>query len=114
MTTRSLSAQGIRAALSSDGRRLALGQEDGAISVVQFSKPEQRRTFPVIPDGEEVAGIRFVPGSRLVVIVGPDEFTALVDTDTGRIVRRFDYGRSRPDAASPSLSGSIARSRTCS
>ena len=82
---------GTRSALSSDGRRLALGQEDGAISVVQLSKPERRRTFPVIPDGEEVTGIRFVPGSRLVVIVGPDEFTALVDTDTGHIVRRFDY-----------------------
>ena len=40
-----------------------------------------------------MTGIRFVPGSRLAVVLGPSEFIALVDTDTGRTVR---IKRARP------------------
>ena len=40
------------AALSSDGRRLAIGQRDGVVSVMDFATPARRREFAVIPDGE--------------------------------------------------------------
>jgi WD40 repeat protein len=92
------------AALSADGKRLALGHDNGAISVVDLEAPDRRRTFAVVPDGEEVIGVRFVPGSRLLVVAGPTLFTALVDTDTGRIIRALD----RPGAEglfTPGVSG---------
>ena len=46
-------------------------------------------------------GIRFVPGSRLAVVLGLDEFIALVDTDTDRTVR-FTEHRDDPDDFAPS------------
>ena len=79
------------AALSPDGRRLALGHEDGAVSVVDLGRPGRERRFAVVPDRGEVNGIRFVPGSRLAVVLGENEFVALVDADTGRTVRRLEY-----------------------
>jgi WD40 repeat protein len=72
--------------------------------VVDLEAPDRRRTFAVVPDGEEVIGVRFVPGSRLLVVAGPTLFTALVDTDTGRIIRALD----RPGAEglfTPGVSG---------
>ena len=44
--------------------------------------PSVRRTFAVVPRRGAVTGIRFVPGSRLAVVLGPGELIALVDTDT--------------------------------
>jgi WD40 repeat protein len=78
------------AALSSDGRRLAIGQRDGAVSVMDFATPARRREFAVIPDGgNEIDGLAFVPGGRLLV-VGSSPYTRLLDTDSGRVVRRLD------------------------
>jgi WD40 repeat protein len=34
-----------------------------------------------------VTGIRFVPGGRLLIVVGPGQFAVLVDTDSGRVLR---------------------------
>ena len=76
-----------QAALSSDGRRLAIGQTDGKVSVLDLAAPGRRRTFPLIPAGDPVTGIRFVPGGKLLIVVGPGQFTMLVDTDTGRVLR---------------------------
>jgi hypothetical protein len=56
---------------------------------VDLDEPGPRRTFAVVPEGEEVTGVRFVPGSRLLIVAGASLFAALVDTDTGRIVRRL-------------------------
>ena len=78
------------AALSEDGRRLVLGHANGTITVVDLSRPGVRRTFAVVPNGGEVNGIRFVPGSRLAIVLGPEELIALVDTDSGRTVRTID------------------------
>jgi len=78
---------GALAALSTDGRRLALGHANGTITVVDLSRPDERRTFPVVPDGNAVTGVRFVPGSRLAIVLGANELVALVDTDSGRVVR---------------------------
>ena len=61
------------AALSADGRRLAIGQQDGRVSVVDVRDPRRRRTFPVVPEGGAVGGIRFVPGGPLAVVTGPGE-----------------------------------------
>jgi WD40 repeat protein/DNA-binding SARP family transcriptional activator len=78
------------AALSSDGRRLAIGQRDGVVSVMDFATPARRREFAVILDGgSEIDGLAFVPGSRLLV-VGSSPYTRLLDTDSGRVVRRLD------------------------
>jgi WD40 repeat protein len=76
-----------QAALSSDGRRLAVGQTDGKVSVVDLTAPGRPRTFPVVPEGDEVTGIRFVPGGPLLIVMGPGQYAALVDTDSGRVLR---------------------------
>ena len=65
---------------------------DGAISVVDLAGPTRRRTFAVVPDGAAPStGIRFVPGSRLAVVLGPGEFIALVDTDTAAPFARIEH-----------------------
>ena len=82
-------------ALSPDGRRLAVGHGDGTISVVDLARPDRIRTFAAVPGRGEIGGIRFVPGGRLAVVLGPSQFVALVDTDTGatrRLRGRFVEG----------------------
>jgi WD40 repeat protein len=71
-------------ALSSDGRRLAVGHDNGTISVVDIGRPGRSRTLAVVPDGGQVVGIRFVPGGRFAVVLGSGESAALVNTDTVR------------------------------
>jgi len=98
---------GALAALSDDGRRLALGHANGTMTIVDLSRPGERRTFTVVPDGNAVTGIRFVPGSRLAIVLGANELVALVDTDSERIVRTIEArpGDESDDAhASPSVS----------
>jgi WD40 repeat protein/DNA-binding SARP family transcriptional activator len=75
---------------SSDGRLIATAQGDGAIAIVDAHTLEPRATFPVVDSGA-VGSIGFVPGSHLVVVGGEpgDGFLALVDADTGRIIRRL-------------------------
>jgi WD40 repeat protein len=75
------------ATMSSDGRLLATGQDDGAVSLVDL-RTLARRPMPVVDTGK-VLGIGFVPGSRLLVVGGPEGFLALVDTRSGRVVRRL-------------------------
>ena len=95
------------AALSSDGRRLAIGQLGGAVSVMDFAEPARRRAFPVIPEGEQIGGLAFVPGSRLLV-VGGSPSTMLLDTDSGRVVGRLDTsGGDRPSIPGPSRDGRL-------
>ena len=88
-----------RVALSADGRRLAIGQRDGAVSVMDFAAPARRRAFRLVPEGDDIGGLAFVPGSRLLVVGGfgqkvseggPSPYTTLLDTDSGRVVRRID------------------------
>jgi WD40 repeat protein len=79
-------------ALSSDGRVIATGQDDGAISIVDARTLERRHTIRVVTTGQ-VLGIGFVPGSHLMVVGGPNGFLALVDTDHGQVVRRLRLTR---------------------
>src|SRR6185436_13686775 len=83
-----------RDALSSDGRLLAHGQGDGAVSLVEMRTLATLATFPVVrgsgvsgPSGVE--GIAFVPGSHLLVVGGLYGSVALVDADRGRLVKRL-------------------------
>jgi WD40 repeat protein/DNA-binding SARP family transcriptional activator len=81
-------------ALSPDGRLIAMGQDDGAISIVDARTLAPRAPFPVVDTGQ-VVGIGFVPGSRLLVVGGPRGFLALVDADSGRVIRRLVGHRGR-------------------
>jgi WD40 repeat protein/DNA-binding SARP family transcriptional activator len=75
-------------ALSSDGRLIASGRGDGAISVVNGQTLTPRNTFAAVTTGA-VNGLAFVPGSHLLVVSGPEGFVALVDADRGRVLRRL-------------------------
>jgi WD40 repeat protein/DNA-binding SARP family transcriptional activator len=77
-----------RYALSSDGRLLAVGQGDGAISVVDAETLQRRTSFPVVRP-PRVLGMAFVPGGHLLVVGGQQGFLALVDADSGRLLRRL-------------------------
>ncbi|MDP9293207.1 MAG: hypothetical protein M3O90_02075, partial [Actinomycetota bacterium] len=83
-----------RYSLSSDGRLLAHGQDDGAISLVDMRTLTRREPFPVVSEsGVEgpsgVEGIAFVPGSHLLVVGGAYGSVALVDADRGQVVKRL-------------------------
>jgi WD40 repeat protein len=75
-------------ALSSDGRLIAMGQEDGAISIVDAHTLAPRRPLPVVTTGQAL-GIGFLPGTHLLVVGGPKGFLALVDVDRREVVRRL-------------------------
>jgi WD40 repeat protein/DNA-binding SARP family transcriptional activator len=77
-----------RYSLSSDGRLLAHGQADGAISLVDMRALTRREPFPVVSDSG-VEGIGFVPGSHLLVVGGSYGSVSLVDADRGRVVERL-------------------------
>ena len=77
-----------RYALSSDGRLLAVGQGDGAVSIVDARTLVRRAQFPVVTP-PRVIGMAFVPGGHLLAVGGPEGFLALVDADSGLTLRRL-------------------------
>jgi WD40 repeat protein len=77
-----------RYSLSSDGRLLAHGQADGAISLVDMRTLTRLGAFLVVR-GSGVEGIGFVPGSHLLVVGGSYGSVALVDADRGQVVKRL-------------------------
>ena len=79
-----------RYALSSDGRLLAHGQADGAISLVDMRTLTALGAFPVVRNSG-VEGIGFVPGSHLLVVGGAYGSVSLVDADRGHVVKQL-YG----------------------
>ncbi len=95
-----------RYALSSDGRLLAVGQGDGAIGVVTADRFARRPPFPVVTP-PPVLGMAFVPGSHLLVVGGPEGFLALVDADTGRVLRRLRGHELEISTPSISADGSL-------
>jgi WD40 repeat protein len=83
-----------RYSLSSDGRLLARGQVDGAVSIVDMRTLRKRDAFPVVKEtGIEgpgsVEGMAFVPGSHLLVVGGSYGSVALVDADRGRVLKQL-------------------------
>ena len=95
-------------ASSSDGRLIAMGQQDGAVSIVDGRTLEPRATFPVVDTGG-ARSIGFVPGSHLLVVGGggEDGFLALVDADSGRVVRRLPGHRGAINVPGISADGSL-------
>jgi WD40 repeat protein/DNA-binding SARP family transcriptional activator len=77
-----------RYSLSSDGRLLAVGQKDGAISIVDLRTLGRREPFRVVTS-PPVGGVAFVPGSHLLAVGDNAGVIALVDADSERVVRRF-------------------------
>ena len=75
-------------ALSPDGRQMAIGQDDGAVSLVDMRTLARSKTIPVVPRGQ-VLGIGFVPHSHLLVVVGQSGFLALVDVQRGTVTTRL-------------------------
>ena len=75
-------------ALSSDGRLIAAGQENGAISIVDARTLKRSDPFPVVTTGQAL-GIGFLPGSHRLVVGGPEGFLAIVDADRGKVLRRL-------------------------
>jgi WD40 repeat protein len=81
---------GFWTSVSSDGRLIAMGQNDGAVSIVDARTLKPRATFPAVPKGP-VSAVGFVPGSHVLVAGSGDEdgYLALVDADSGRVIRRL-------------------------
>ena len=79
-----------RYALSSDGRLLAHGQADGAISLVDMRTLTALGAFPVVRNSG-VEGIGFVSGSHLLIVGGAYGSVSLVDADRGHVVKQL-YG----------------------
>lgn len=80
-------------ALSSDGRLLAMGQADGAMSITDARTLKPRARFPVVRAGQVLGN--FLPGSRTLAVGGPKGFLALVDADDGRMLHRLRGHRSQ-------------------
>jgi WD40 repeat protein/DNA-binding SARP family transcriptional activator len=74
------------AALSSDGRLFARGQNDGAITITDTRTLAPRAPFRVGGGGAFIR-FRFVPGSRLMVVGREEGFLALVDSDSGSVLQ---------------------------
>jgi WD40 repeat protein/DNA-binding SARP family transcriptional activator len=75
-------------ALSSDGRLIASGRDDGAIGMVDAQTLARRRAFAVVPSGP-VTGLGFVPGTHRLIVSGRKGFLAIADADRGRVIRRL-------------------------
>jgi WD40 repeat protein len=74
-------------ALSSDGRLIAGGRRDGAITIVETRTLTRRRSLVVA--AAPVAGLAFVPGTHLLAVSGSSGFLALVDADRRRVTSRL-------------------------
>ena len=82
------------AALSPDGRLFARGQEDGTIVITDTRTLRPRSSIRVVQTGDGLR-VRWVPGSRLLVVSSVNGFLAVVDGATGRVVRRLRGHRGR-------------------
>ena len=75
-------------ALSSDGRLIASGRDDGAIGIVDAQTLARKSSFGVVPSGP-VTGLAFVPGTHDLIASGTNGFLGIVDADRGRVIRRL-------------------------
>ena len=73
--------------LSSGGRLLAMGQQDGVVSITDARTLERRRRLRVATSGQVLA--QFVPGSDTLAVGGPNGLLALVDAARGDVLRRL-------------------------
>ena len=92
-------------ALSSDGRLLAMGQSDGAMSITDAQTLKPRDRFPVVRNGQVLGS--FLPGSHTLAVGGPEGFLALVDAGNGRVLRRLRGHRGQVWTPSISADGRL-------
>jgi DNA-binding SARP family transcriptional activator/WD40 repeat protein len=75
-------------AVSSDGRVLAFGHQDGTVTLTDARTLQTLREFRGVPRGP-VLGLGFMPGGRLLAVGGEDGYLALVDPRRGSVVERL-------------------------
>ena len=88
-------------AVSADGTRLYVANEDGAVaSVVDIASGEILASLPV---GGEPEGVRISPDGRVVYITSEDDSqVSVIDTALNEVVAQFEVGaRPRASAFSP-------------
>jgi WD40 repeat protein/DNA-binding SARP family transcriptional activator len=93
-------------ALSSDGRVLARGRNDGTISSVETDTLKRHEPVQVSRTGL-VSPIGFLPDSHLLVVSGRRGLVAVVDFDRGRVVRRLRAGPREIEGGSISAAGRL-------
>jgi WD40 repeat protein len=79
----------VRTALSNDGRILAVGHDDGRVSLIDVRTLRPISAFAAVPGGP-VAVLRYIPHTGLLVVGGRRGFLAIFDPDTGRRVQRLN------------------------
>ena len=92
--------------LSSDGRLLARGRNDGTLSVADIDAQKPRAPVKVARSGW-VWGIGFVPGSHLFMVGGQNGLVAVVDADRGAVIRRLRADRRDISGGSIDRSGRL-------
>ena len=75
-------------ALSSDGRLIASGRDDGAIGIVEAKTLARTSAFAAVPSGP-VTGLAFVPGTHDLIVSGTNGFLAIADPERARLTRRL-------------------------
>ncbi len=73
-------------ALRPDGRVLAVGHNDGTVTLIDVRTLRAHSTFRALPTGP-VQGMAYVPRSQLLVIGGDDGFVALFDPGRGKLIK---------------------------
>jgi WD40 repeat protein len=74
-------------ALRPDGRVLAVGHNDGTVTLIDVRTLRAQSTFRAVPTGP-VQGMAYVPRSRLLLIGGDDDgFLALFDPRRGKLIK---------------------------
>jgi WD40 repeat protein len=92
--------------LSSDGRLLARGRDDGNVIFAETDTLKRREPLRVARAGW-VSGIGFVPGSHLFMVGGRNGLIAVVDIDRRRVVRRLRADRRNIYGGSISAAGRL-------
>jgi DNA-binding SARP family transcriptional activator/WD40 repeat protein len=82
-------------ALSHDGRTLAVGHDDGTVTLTDARTLARSKPFRVVKHGQ-VRGLAFAPGDRLLAVAGDHGFLALVDPRRGAVVTRLGGHCGRP------------------
>ena len=75
-------------ALSSDGRLIASGRDDGRVGIVDAKTLARTSSFAAVPSGP-VTGLAFVPGTHDLIVSGTNGYLAIADADRGRLIRRL-------------------------
>ncbi len=82
-------------ALSHDGRTLAVGHDNGTVTLTDARTLARSKPFRVVEQGQ-VRGLAFAPDDRLLAVAGDHGFLALVDARRGGVVTRLGRHCGKP------------------